>query len=137
MIKINMENILSRPIKNRENNNYFGWIKNGSKTYEGRLKSKIEDWDLYVGKRIHFYDEDDCTDEILVEVTELLVFDNFGKAFDALGSNLIPNRLKPEVINMYNELFHYDKEILYDGITSRMINNKGVVAIGFKILQYC
>lgn len=86
-------------------------------------------------KEIHFYDEDNPADDIIVEVTSLPIFKDFGKAFDALGSNLIPNRSKKEVINMYNELFHYEDEVLYDGVTSKMINKEGVVAIGFKIIS--
>ena len=36
---------------------------------------------------------------------------------------------------MYNDLFHYDDEILVDGVTSKMIKEEGVVAIGFKIIS--
>lgn len=132
-----MEDILSKPIKNNPDNCYFDWIKNGPKTYEGRLKYKCEknEWDLYIGKEIHFYDEDNPTDGIIVEVTDLPTFKNFGEAFDLLGSRLIPNRSRREVVNMYNDLFHYKDEILYDDITSKMINKEGVVAIGFKIIS--
>jgi len=65
----------------------------------------------------------------------LLIFNNFGEAFDVLGFSLKPNRNKSEVINMYNQLFHYENEILYNGITSKMINKEGTVAIGFKIIS--
>lgn len=129
-----MDITLSRPIKNKSDDCYFDWIKDGSKTYEGRLKCKIEDWPLYIGKKIYFYDEDNPTDKILVEVTELPIFKDFGEAFDVLGSSLIPNRSKKEVINMYNQLFHYEDEIIYDGVTSKMITKEGVVAIGFKVI---
>jgi ASC-1-like (ASCH) protein len=132
-----MEEILSKPIRNKPENCYFDWIKDGSKTYEGRLKCKCKksEWNLYIGKKIHFYDEDNPADGLLVEVIELPIFKNFGEAFDVFGSNLIPDRSKREVINMYNELFHYEDEILYGGITSKMIDKEGVVAIGFKIIS--
>lgn len=84
---------------------------------------------------MYFYDEDNINDVILVEITSLPIFKNFGEAFDILGSNLIPNRSKREVINMYNDLFHYKDEELVDGVTSKMINKEGVVAIGFKIIS--
>lgn len=130
-----MEETLSKPIKN--NPGYFDWIKDESKTYEGRLKYKRDEteWNLYIGKKMYFYDEDNHNDMILVEITSLPIFNDFGEAFDVLGYNLIPNRSKREVINMYNELFHYKDEVLHDGVTSKMINDEGVVAIGFKIIS--
>lgn len=130
-----MNAILSKPIRNHPEEPYLDWIKSGVKTYEGRLKCKIQEWTLYIGKKICFYDEDDTTDWVLVEVIDLPTFNNFGEAFDELGETLIPNRTKREVINMYNDLFHYKDEILYDGVTSKMINKKCVVAIGFKIIS--
>jgi len=132
-----MEDVLSKPIKNKIENPYFDWIKDGSKTYEGRLKYKCNknEWDLYIGKKMYFYDEDNIDNKILVEIIDLPIFKNFGEAFDVLGYKLIPNRSKREVINMYNDLFHYDNEILVDGVTSKMINKEGVVAVGFKIIS--
>lgn len=130
-----MEDFLSKPIKN--NPKYFDWIKDESKTYEGRLKYKCnkDEWDLYIGKKMYFYDQDNINDVILVEITSLPIFIDFAEAFDVLGSSLIPNRSRKEVINMYNDLFHYDDEILVDGVTSKMIKEEGVVAIGFKIIS--
>lgn len=132
-----IEAILCKSIKNKPDNCYFDWIKDGSKTYEGRLKYKRDEteWNLYIGKKMYFYDEDNSDDMILIEITELLIFKNFEEAFDVLGSNLIPNRSKREIINMYNDLFHYEYEELYDGISSKMINDEEVVAIGFKIIS--
>lgn len=129
--------ILSKPIKNRGNNKYYDWIKFGRKKYEGRLYYKIkpDEWDLYIGKTMYFYDQDFPNDKILVKITSLPIFSSFGEAFDHLGSDLIPDRSKREVINMYNKLFHYDDEELVDGITSKMILDNGVVAIGFSIIK--
>ena len=128
-----MEDILSKPIDDYDED--FTSIKKGYKTYEGRLKCKIEDWKLYVGKQIRFYDQHNPSDGIVIEVTELLIFDDFAEAFDELGSSLKPNKNRRQAINMYNKLFHYDNELLYDGVTSEMINKEGAVAIGFKIIH--
>jgi len=132
-----MEDILAKPIKNKPDAPYFDWIKDGSKIYEGRLKYKCNknEWNLYIGKKMYFYDEDYPMDILLVEITDLPIFTDFAEAFDVLESNLIPNRSRKEIINMYNDLFHYDDEILVDGVTSKMIIKEGVVAIGFKIIS--
>jgi len=131
------KNILSKPIKNKSDQCYFDWIKIGHKEYEGRLKNKIDEteWNLYVGKRMYFYDEDYPEDMLLVEIIELPTFNDFAEAFDVLGSKLIPDRSRRNVINMYNDLFHYDDEELFDGVTSKMIRDIGVVAIKFKIIS--
>jgi ASC-1-like (ASCH) protein len=132
-----MENFLAKPIKNKPDAPYFDWIKDGSKTYEGRLKYKCKktEWNLYIGKKMYFYDEDNMNDVILIEITSLPIFTDFAEAFDVLEFSLIPNKSRKEVINMYNDLFHYDDEILIDGVTSKMIIKEGVVAIGFKIIS--
>lgn len=140
-----MEDVLCKSIQNREYK-YLDAIKYGYvtddnilqyKRYEGRLRSKIgkTEWDLFIGKYIKFYDEDDINSWVLVEVTDLLVSDNFGNAYDALGYELIPGSNKRDVINMYNKLFHYTDEILIDGQTSQMISDVGVVAIGFIVID--
>jgi len=136
LLSIKMESkILAKPIRNRGNERYFDWIKSGLKTYEGRLCFKIEEWNLFTGKIMKFYDEDYPQDYILVKIISLTTYDSFEHAFNHLGSKLIPNHSRIEVINMYNKLFHYDDEILIDGITSKMIMDNGVVAIGFIILK--
>ena len=127
--------ILSKPVRNSGWEKYYDWMKSGQKTYEGRLYSKIEEWDLYVGKIMYFYDQDFPDNKILVKIRSLPIYCNFDEAFYDLGFRLIPNRTKREVINMYNELFHYNDEKLLDGVTSKMINDHGVVAIGFIIIE--
>jgi ASC-1-like (ASCH) protein len=110
-------------------------IKSKEKMYEGRLVTKIDEWNLEGGSRIKFYDEDNVESWVLVEVTELLIFDSFGSAFAWLGSKLIPGETsKDEVIDLYNELFHYPDEELVKGKTSKMILDNGAMAIGFKIV---
>ena len=45
---------------------YLEWIANGTKVYEGRLLTKVKEWDLYIGKRLSFYNGNKI---INVEVT--------------------------------------------------------------------
>jgi ASC-1-like (ASCH) protein len=110
-------------ISNFKKNPCFEWIILNEKRYEGRLATKIKDWNLYIGKRIKFFTDDGCY--AIVEVTSLLTFTDFGSAFDELGSALIPERTREQVVEMYNEFF-----------SEETIRQVGVVAIGFT-LQEC
>ena len=130
-----MEEILEKPIINHPDHPYLDWIKMGKKTFEGRLKTKLKDWNLTVGKKLKFYDQDDPSLFTIIEITDLPIFADFGEAFDALGENLIPERTREEVINMYNDLFHYPNETLVNGQTSHMIRDLKVVAIKFIVLN--
>jgi ASC-1-like (ASCH) protein len=130
-----MSDILVKPIKNPADSPYFDWIKSGVKTYEGRLQNKIQEWNLKLGQKIKFYDQDNERSYVIVEVISLKLFFDFGSAFDALGSKLIPYSTREEVIDLYNCLFHYKHEQLQKAITSMMIQDYGVVAIGFRILE--
>ena len=67
--------------------------------------------------------------------TSLPVFPDFETAYASLGDRLIPNSNKRKVVNMYNTLFHYPNETLIDGVTSNLIRDTGVVAIGFRLLS--
>jgi len=125
---------IKKPIKNPKESPYLDWIKYGDKKYEGRLQSKIIDWNLSVGTIIQFYDEENPQSFVVVEITSLPLFDDFGMAFDELGSSLIPNKSRKEVVFLYNELFHYDGEKITENMPSKMIIDQGVVAIGFKII---
>lgn len=125
--------ILCKPIRNQEDK-YLDWIKDGSKTYEGRLACKIKEWDLQTGKMIVFYDEDNTDSFVLCKIVSLSTFHNFGDAFETLGSGLIPNKNKTEVINLYNGLFHYQDEELKSGESSSMITTNKVVAIGIIVI---
>lgn len=129
-----MEEILEKPIQNLKENPYLDWIKCGKKKYEGRLKTKINEWDLKVGKKIKFYDQNDPTSFVIVEITSLPIFSDFGAAFDSLGKELIPGRTREEVVELYNGLFHYHDEILEKDKPSKMILNNEIVAIGFKLV---
>lgn len=134
---------ISKPIKNPPSDPYLDWIKFGTtenvfKKYEGRLQNKIIEWNLKIGSRIKFYDQDNPESWVLVEVTGLPTFSDFGAAFDALGQELIPERTREQVIALYNGLFHYPDENLdklnKENATSRMIREMGVVAIGFSVI---
>ena len=125
--------ILCKAIRNREEK-YLDWIKDGSKTYEGRLACKVKEWDLQINKMIIFYDENDHNSFVLCRITSLLIFNNFGEAFERLGAALIPNKAKVEVIDMYNKLFYYQDEQLHSGQTSAMIMDNKVVAIGIIVI---
>lgn len=129
------EVILEKPIQNPKETPYLDWIKSGKKKFEGRLMMKIKEWNLEIGKKIKFYDQDDKTSFVIVEVTGLPIFTSFETAFDALGETLIPERTREEVIEMYNNLFHYPDEILEPGKSSKMILDNGVVAIGFNLIK--
>ena len=129
------EVILEKPIQNPKETPYLDWIKSGKKKFEGRLMMKIKEWNLEIGKKIKFYDQDDKTSFVIVEVTGLPIFTSFETAFDALGETLIPGRTREEVIEMYNNLFHYPDKILEPGKSSKMILDNGVVAIGFNLIK--
>jgi len=114
---------------------YLSMIKEGTKKYEGRLADKIDEWNLYPGKLIKFYDPADPNSWVLVRVTDLLIFSDFGKAFDELGSDLIPNQTRNSVIKLYNNIYKYPNEKLIANKPSKMIQDKSVVAIKIKVLS--
>ena len=101
---------------------WLNMIAHKEKTYELRLASKINDWDLFVGKRIIFYDDY----EIIVSITSLTIYNSVEEAFNHLGSKLVSIRgiTKDEVLNLY-------KNIYGDKISNR------VVAIGIKPIEIC
>lgn len=121
--------MLNKPIKNP----YLDWIKSGEKVYEGRLYSKIKEWNLDVGMKIKFYDENNANSYVICKVVELLPFDDFGKAYDVLQNKLIPNNNKNGVITLYNKIF--DNDNFDDGVSSPKILNVGVVAIGIMVIE--
>lgn len=133
---IMMNKILFKDIQNSKDTPYLDWIKSGEKTYEGRLKSKIQEWNLKIGQRINFYDKENSESWVLIEVISLPTFPDFGTAYDTLGSQLIPHKTKKEVIKLYNNLFHYTDEEISDTEPSQMIKDKGVVAFGLKVITY-
>lgn len=81
-----------------------------------------------------FYNQDNPSSHVTVEITDLLLFSDFAAAYSVLGEQLIPNSTRVDVINLYNDLFYYEDEILVCGVSSKMIQDNGVVCIGFKIL---
>lgn len=64
-------------------------IKNGEKTYEGRLVEKIKDWQLDAKPIIIFHDNNMNNDEVKVLADHYLVFSNFKDAYEQLGNELI------------------------------------------------
>lgn len=126
--------MLTKAIKNPNETPYLDWIKSGVKCYEGRLFEKIVDWNLNVGGKIMFYDENNDDSYVACEITELLIYKDFGCAYDALGDMLIPNSNKDDVITLYNKLFDPNYENLSVGESSSIIKRHGVVCIGIKII---
>lgn len=63
---------------------------------------------------------------VKTRVTHILTFNDFGEAFDKLGSQLVPihNINRDKVIQLYSQYFSSDD-----------IANNGVVAIGIKIIS--
>lgn len=113
---------------------YLELIKSGAKRYEGRLKTKIQEWDLKIGKRIKFYDKENPDSFVLIEIIGLHTFSDFGTAYDKLGSELIPNKSRNEVVKLYNEIYHYPNEEISDKEPSKIIKDIGVVAIEMKVI---
>jgi ASC-1-like (ASCH) protein len=127
--------MINKPIQNPPNAPYLDWIKSGTKKYEGRLKSKIIEWDLSIGSHIKFYDQNNPDSWVEVVVTSLPLFNDFGEAHDNLGNQLLPVP-RSEVVSLYNGLFHYPNEDSSNNESaSQMIKDKGVVAIGFDLID--
>src|SRR3989344_9362955 len=127
--------MLSKPISN---NPWpcLRWIQQEEKTFEGRLRPKVIEWGLSVGTIMHFFDLTDPHSWVICRVTTLLEFKDFGEAFDALGSSLIPGHTKEEVIRLYNIFQKAEDEDLdiLGSTPCRAIRENGVVAIGILVL---
>lgn len=76
---------------NRPNNPYLDWIRSGAKKYEGRTANKIVEWHLHLGKIIKFVNNENEDDFLYVRIVDFLYYSDFGKAYDDLGAELIPN----------------------------------------------
>lgn len=126
--------MISKPIQNPPNAPYLDWIKSGTKKYEGRLKSKIIEWNLSIGSHIKFYDQNNPDSWVEVVVTSLPIFNDFGEAHDNLGNQLLPVP-RSDVVSLYNGLFHYANEDPISESASQMIKDIGVVAIGFDLID--
>lgn len=130
---------LRKPIQNTPSAPYLSWIQSGIKTYEGRLATKIREWELRVGKKIVLFDADNAESYVRAEITELLNFPDFGAAFDQLGTTLIPGgKTRDEVVRLYNGMYCYhfeNPDEIPPGEPSQMIRVEGVVAIKLRILD--
>lgn len=126
--------MISKAIQNHPDAPYLDWIKSGIKKYEGRLKSKIIEWDLSIGSHIKFYDQNNPESWVEVIVTSLSTFNDFGEAHDSLGNQLLPVP-RSDVVSLYNGLFHYSNvTTISNEFASQMIIDNGVVAIGFDLI---
>lgn len=102
---------------------WLEWIASGSKTYEGRLKRGL--WgELSPGDKLMFHS---AQRRVLVEVTEILPFPDFGAAYASLKDKLIPAaagvRTEEQARQTYRQWF-------LDG----EVREFGVVAVGVKAL---
>ena len=125
--------MLAKEINNDPEHPFLDWIKSGTKTYEGRLLSRIKLWDLHVDKVIKFFDRDDQNSWVLVKVISLSTFKDFGHAYDSLGDRLIPGYSRAETIELYNNIFLGPKDD--DNDTNSNILSEGVVAIGIQVID--
>lgn len=100
---------------------WFSLIKVGKKKYEGRVRKGY--WSqVKIGDKITLYNNDN---EYVVEVRELLYFDDFKAAYRSLGEQLLPYvDSEEECWRIYNNF--NDDEI---------ISKNGVVAIGIIKLE--
>jgi ASC-1-like (ASCH) protein len=102
---------------------WLSFIASGFKIYEGRLANKIDEWDLYVGKRMILY----CSDlEVDVVVTKLRLYHSFGNAFNALGGKLVP---------LHGITTHEVEELYREYFTDADVIKHGVVAIKVDVLS--
>lgn len=115
--------MLRKPIRNPPDTPWLTWILEGKKKYEGRLSTKIVEWDLYIGKEAIF----ECGSlKAHARITSLLRYDSFGHAFDTLGSELVPidGITRVEVEDLYRR--YYSRED---------VEKHGVVAIGIVVIK--
>lgn len=95
---------------------WFSYVRNGDKTYEGRLDNGGFWSNLQTGDRFYFSNK---TEYFEVEVITILKFDTFVSAFNVLGSKLLPA--------IYSS---YDAKNIYNNYYSDIdINTYGVVVI--------
>lgn len=120
--KVKMTELPIKEIKNP----WFTWIKEGIKTYEGRLKSGS--WDNFdIGQIVMITSNiENPIDKIPVKIIEKRYFGDFKEAYEKLkGKLIIGDYTSEEVAELYREYFS-DKDIENAG---------GVVAIKVKIIN--
>lgn len=120
-----MSGMLTKDIQNPANTPFFDWVKAGRKTYEGRLGDKIKIWNLNIGGIIKFYEKGNIDNWVIVKITNLFTFKDFGMAYDFLGVQLMPELTREQVVEVYKEVFKNSLGTL---------KKHGVVAIGIEIL---
>jgi len=90
---------------------WFNYICARVKTVEGRLNRGS--WkNLVEGETVIFSNEDD---KIESTIKRILLFEDFGKAYDYYGDKLIPNSTREDVISIYNQ-FYSNQDIQTYGV---------------------
>ena len=88
---------------------YYSYIKNGTKIYEIRLNDEKRR-KIKIGDYIEFQKEPNLEDKMILEVEDLLYFDNFNELFDNISIvELADSSISKEELKKDLELF-YSKE---------------------------
>lgn len=123
MLLIIIYNIQFKMLKKHASEPWLEYIKKGTKTYEGRLN--VSPWsDLKPKDKIIFFSD---KNELIVEITEILKFKSFGKAWHQLREKLIPAE--------FNIKTEKEADNLYGAFYINSIINKEVLAIGIKVIN--
>jgi ASC-1-like (ASCH) protein len=116
-------NIIELTIQNSKETPWLDWIEQGIKIYEGRVNR---------GKYKNFKNGDimvlldlKTNKKVKVKITLLEYFENFGEAFDILGTKLVPIKDidKEQVVKLYSQ-YYSDEDI----------KKYGVVCIGVQVI---
>ena len=101
---------------------YFNFIKDGTKIYEIRLNDEKRKM-IKIGDYIEFQKESKLEDKIVLEVEDLLYFDNFSELFDNISIVELAD------ISISKEELKNDLELFY---SKEKQDEYGVVAIKLK-----
>jgi len=119
----NKRNVIKISLQNHPQTPWLDWIEQGIKKYEGRLNRGTFK-SLRVNDEIIWYDRRSGK-EIRTKIIELKYYPDFVKAYEELGSVLIP------IANINNEMV---KKLYNNYFLDRDIEMNGVVAIGLEVL---
>jgi len=119
----NKRKVIKIPLQNHPQTPWLDWIEQGIKKYEGRLNRGIFK-SLRVNDDVIWYDRRSGK-EIRTKIIELKYYPDFVKAYEELGSVLIP------IANINNEMV---KKLYNNYFLDRDIEMNGVVAIGLEVL---
>ena len=99
-------------------------IKKKTQLYLGVSGDKIDEWHIFKGKILVFVDKSKPTDWVIVRITSLKLFDDFGKMYDIYGELMLPNKTKRNAVDMYCSMYPN-------------LKYHGALAIGFEIIMMC